>query len=184
MLSRLTSWRCRVIATDVIMATLAAVLVACTKQTAVWIIAGSTTTSLTLGLGTHVGQEEAGAVDYVIVYRCAPAGSSQEPERMWTVGITNDSTGHAQMPGRLQYGQAPPGMVEDLSARPLRPGAYVAASDGSGSVSFWANADGTITPTSDRACGGSFMSPQLDSNDASAMQRWGNSSPRDQGPDI
>jgi len=116
----------------------------CEKQTAVWIVPGSTASRLTFGLGKRDGREEAGRVGYLMVQRCGSFGDVSL--RAWSVS-SNGEASSPGLPGRVTYGETPSGFHAGGPARPLEPGRYVALTDGNGRATFEVNDVGQVRVT-------------------------------------
>lgn len=114
---------------------------ACIKQTAVWVIPGSTSAHLMFGLGKNAGRERPGYVGMLAVQRCGNHGDREL--LVWLLEPARGGSGPG-LPGRVTYGSVPEGFVEHAPAPFLQPGAYIAYTDGSGSVWFAVTDSGAV----------------------------------------
>lgn len=118
-----------------------ALLTACPKRTAVWVVEGSTPSKLQFGLGERLGHEKNGHVSFLVVQRCGNVGDSQL--RIWALLPEQGGSGPG-LPGRVYLGIAPPGFLQEGQGGTLGPGSYLALTDGSGRVGFTIDSSGAI----------------------------------------
>lgn len=116
-------------------------LAACPKQTAVWIVAASTADRLQFGLGKRLGREQAGYVSILIVQRCGNVGDANL--RVWALLPATGGSGPG-LPGRVTFGTAVAGFLQDSSTSTLSAGSYLAATEGTGRAYFLVDSAGSI----------------------------------------
>src|SRR6185437_323737 len=115
-------------------------LVACPARSAIWIEPGSTANHLVFGLGETRHGPPPKSLYGITVVPCGKEGQLPA-SAVWAVARSADSA----IPGRISYGETPPGFVTRRQAAVLRAGCYRAEDSASGRVEFLVNSDGTVT---------------------------------------
>jgi hypothetical protein len=111
----------------------------CPQRTAVWVIPGSTTSSLEFGISDGRGSSKGIEFGYLRVNPCA--GSDFGPSgATWLLAENGVAPAYVN---RVRYGVTPLGYRSEQGPVPLQPGCYRASTRGS-HVEFLVRSDGTI----------------------------------------
>lgn len=131
-----------------------AALVGCPQKTAVWIAEGSTAPDLVFQFGVVRGQPKPVQFYGLNVYPCASPDRPSKPP-VWTVSAPQGVL-ERDYPTAITYGVVPSGFVEQVPAQTLTTGCYVAATAGTGAVTFAVDSLGAVTTLLD---GGELAAP-------------------------
>lgn len=109
-------------------------ILACPQKTAAWLAEGAPRGEPVFLLGEVLRQEKPVRFYVLNVYPCTLSGGSAEPS-VWVVSETTGIT-RREYPTRIKYGEVPSGFVQQAPAKVLSAGCYVAATGGTGAVTF------------------------------------------------
>lgn len=124
---------------------IASATVACLRQTAIWVVEGSRIEHLTFAISDVQGNDRAIDPGFLVVHACDSIPATDEA-RMWSLV---SSTAHPPRLHRIVYDEVPEGWRTVVPAKPLKVGCYNAVIEGTGSVKFVVEEDGTIRELKD-----------------------------------
>lgn len=118
-------------------------IIGCPRQTAIWVLPGSTAGELQFGLGRKLHKERAVIWSMIVVVHCGPYNPS-DTAAMWIIQADQDLR-EKDYPTRVKYGVLPSDSHEHFPARPLVNGCYRAETGGSGHVEFTVDSAGNVS---------------------------------------